>query len=413
MKNFTFINLFLFIATSLTICWSCATHGEIKNNTMIVKDHIKHDKNSNSRFIAVGRINTDPEHPLPIVLISDDHGNNWKTQTLSSREGILNHVSCSNKERFCSAFGIKDKDGNTITYISYDGGDSWTFHDSYSDQPIFFIVNLNCENNYGQNCLSVGFTQMGQYESSEKAIFTSSDGGINWSSHKISEFGNEPKNLILRGISCYGKQHQFCSAVGYSSEYAFKENSPDVPFMYISNDYGKNWRQQKIPNFNENTRLSSITCDDSDEENCIIAGRYVEDNRTNAIFYKKQGERWTPVLIPDENDEYFKSPEGLSCGGTNREFCTSFANSFGNTAVYKTTNGGQSWSKYYIKMNNKYDMLNSISCNGDKNQYCAIVGWGYKEKQMKGLIYTSNDGGKNWQRHELDSDIMMDEVTSY
>lgn len=221
---------------------------------------------------------------LPLAYISNDGGVNW---TLSSAlplptgqtQGILNSVICPTNH--CVAVG--ESFGNSFTnnlplaYTSNDGGVNWTLSSVFSlpsGQTQGQLLGVTC---IGSFCIAAGESSDNSGNSFPVA-YASNDGGVNWT--LLSTFPMPIARPFgeLHGVTCIGSS---CIAVGQSFDSGFTSR---FPLVYTSNDGGINWTLSSsllLPNGQVQGTLNSVIC--INNSNCVTVGESFDVNLNNRL----------------------------------------------------------------------------------------------------------------------------------
>ncbi len=205
-------------------------------------------------------------------------------------------------------------------------------------------------------------------------LFQSADGGASWKS--LAQFQ-------LSGSTWYGSIT--CLLVGSPSRnaiYAAASSADGYHRVFKTKDGGANWLQSGPDPFE--SQIATVMVLDAAGSNTIYLGDYVSLADGAAILYKSfdDGSTWPNsvqwdigplnALVIDPGDRatlYVGTPEG----------------------VFKTANGGASWSNVGLSMG-----VTSLALDpGDPTTIYAAAGAGYFGAGFLGM-FKSTDGGASW-----------------
>lgn len=234
-------------------------------------------------------------------------------------------------------------------------------------------------------------------------VYTSSDGGDNWSLSPSLDLGATLPLKSLFGVSCWGTPGTTCVGVGD----ALDGSSIESPVIYTTADGGVSWSAPiqaptlTYPSGTDNGQLFSVTCDSS---NCVAVGQAflgTPSTQTKPLAYSSSdgGSSWsspkTFVLpsLPVPQDR-----GGLSAVACVGNACATVGSSFSGVTqiplVYSSSDGGNTWAianPQPLPLPGAFTTgeLLGISCVGTN---CVAVG----EAGSEPLAYTSIDNGVNW-----------------
>lgn len=288
----------------------------------------------------------------PVVYKTTDSGKNWTTsQSIGS--GFIRGLTCNmNDGKTCIAVGDIYGTYNSTTFVVYtsnNAGQSWGASSIDTHGGASGLVDISC---MGKNCVAVGSYTNSSGSLMQPIVYRSYNGG-KWTAHYPNGLGT--LGSALRIVSCSGNDGQFCTAIGdYNSGYEIDHNTTTF-VSYVSTDGGITWDTYPIQKYTSESKINSIACDKKTGQYCIAVGRIAGK-------------------LPTEP---------------------------GQPLIYRTSNGGITWS-LYIPKQGLGGGLNSVTCNGDNDEYCIAVGKVVQTNNAgAGIIYTSSDGGTQWTQSSV------------
>ena len=130
----------------------------------------------------------------------------------SQTQGELFSVSCVGN--ICTIVGVSFNNTSTnnlpLVYTSNDGGSNWTLSPDLtlpSGATEGFLLGIDCRSN---SCAAIGTSDNGSANSSQPLAYTSNDGGINWTASSPFILPGSQTQGELFGITCVGNN---CTAV--------------------------------------------------------------------------------------------------------------------------------------------------------------------------------------------------------
>lgn len=247
-------------------------------------------------------------------------------------------------------------------------------------------------------------------ENNEPTAYTTNDGGISWSYHSISAIGRNNES-----VTCKGKDNQHCVAIADNHA----SNPPFVFSSYVSDDGGKTWATYTIDTgVGLSSSLSSISCSNNGM-NCVAVGTIVQPPSSKVPDYvyiptayttSNGGVSWSKEEVPNEGSSTWlqsvkcSDDKNLNCIATGKFMGTEGDYTHVGFVVYKSNDGGKNWDDHIL---DSYDgslgtsNLNEAICTGDKNDKCIAVGSIGKGENQKPVVFTSIDGGNTWSKQFL------------
>ncbi|MDR3501247.1 MAG: hypothetical protein P4L79_01530 [Legionella sp.] len=250
---------------------------------------------SGVRCVAVGQYN-DGSRSAPLSYTSTDSGMSWalsSTQPAAVGTGNnnLQDVTCDSTGVKCVAVGYAIVGINTpLSYTSVDGGVNWILSTTLPPAQggvASYAISVACDNT-GIKCAAIGY-----YNNGTRLIpssYTSTDGGANWSVSANMPPPSSTGNNVMTGIACSTTGLK-CTAIGYSIA------SPYIPLSYTSTNGGVSWSSSTILRPTPSSgplALNSIACDNNGLK-CAAVGYYRNggNNIPLSYFSTDGGVTWT------------------------------------------------------------------------------------------------------------------------
>lgn len=299
--------------------------------------------------------------------------------------GKFTTIRCDSSTQNCLIAGTTRVSGQNViyTYTSQDGGQTWSLPQtiSFGDQGSqaslldeFPFLRLNCDAHM-QSCILATNLIIGN--KSNPILFTSQNGGENWSSGTLLSLPSDASHgVIFSDLAC-DQSGLFCTAITQHTAYnGFEEDKLFIPnhsaYVYSTHDGGITWSDAKPLMLTQENNQSAIpsrhdvptllSCDQSGLS-CIALG----------LYYDLQQSDNTTTLISN------------------------------NSHVYLTKNGGLNWTDSSEILANDPKLspiFTALHCD-ITNRFCAAVGIEIDEEhddEFKPIIYTSIDSGHSWMR---------------
>lgn len=172
------------------------------------------------------------------------------------------------------------------------------------------------------------------------------------------------------------------SEMEYSKSILNSSNIKNI--AYTSLDGGINWKSNEIPNVKG--WVSSTTCSTNNNDDCVAISNVSTNNTTSLFTYisKDGGHNWLSKRLG-----MFQSGGtgviDITCNGEHNEHCVVVGSYYNkdklplknmqSPIVYTTFDSGNSWiANYPTAFGNLGSSLNAVSCNGQNGQYCTAIG---------------------------------------
>lgn len=219
-------------------------------------------------------------------------------------------------------------------------------------------------------------------------IFKTTNGGISWVQQQ-SKTG-----FWLNAIQFIDNQNGWIAGKsGLEDEYNFNAG-PNVNVIYKTTDGGKNWQLSKLPTVAERYNVYGIrSINFVDKDNGWISGYVSElsfpDVYPEGIIYRTTngGKTWTCSFIDNTNNigkiKFTDKETGWCIDGFEYE---------GGGELLKSTNSGNYWSTINTDLQYSSDFY---FLNQEKG-WLTGIDWEFQK-----VIYRTNNGGMNWERSEL------------
>lgn len=318
---------------------------------------------------------------------------------------------------------------NGVIYLGVNNS-NWSVYSS--EQFINTQFKASYCTNTGDQCITGGFFQNGDYVPN---VYYSKDQGVTWVQSDVSRMStihggtSQASSIQLWNMSCNVSQ-AYCIAGG-NATYETQENG----IIWYSEDFGQTWSEAYIQPENGVYRNYATSCYQSSNDNtnkCIVVGA-VSGNNTVYIGHGSgtaEPMRFYAANSMEIPSGYLIVPQGATCSSNDNCVLVGFFEDASNTtlqssAIYYSTDGGDNWIQSHIANLGPVDAevinLAGISC--DKSGLnCVAAGWYSTSAQSRypayGLVYTSNDGGQNWDNTiilnapNVDSDVNRMNVIS-
>ena len=351
--------------------------------------------NDLTRVAIVTELSDTPFSDSAKAYTSVDGGINWTPHIIEGFKGTIKIATCAgNSGQSCVAFG---RNGAILTaYNSNDGGGNWTAHTTENHQLNSAGINaVTCDSASGRFCVAVG-----AYNPSKTSnlvapiVYTSSDGGENWSSHHPQTYSISGPEL--RAVSCSGNNNQYCTAVGnfYTRGDYSTKRSPETTFVsYRSADGGVTWASSIIGKYQGQAWINSVSCT-NENQNCIAVGDLdaITTSRVQKpIIFRslKEGAPWESY-IPEQ--KLRSTLNAVYCSPNNNQNCLAAGSTGMSSSVYRSIDGGLNW----VVHNLGNGTFKSVTCS-DNGKHCTILGYEVnKSKNALPTVYTSMNGGETW-----------------
>jgi len=280
--------------------------------------------------------------PSNSVLITTDGGTNWEASTVSSVDGYLTSVSCSDVEH-CWATASVGIVGASSVIATTDGGTSWTTLPwsapplpADRSKPMTSELNaITCTTT--NDCLAVGEAS---YETTltppietEGVISTTSDGGQTWQSQLIS--AND-----ISGISCATTDE--CIAVGQNTVVSGQTSSYSA-YRVVTTNGAATWTVSTLASGAQFSggnapAINAISCPDN--LHCVAVGVVFNSNRyaTAVMGTSDGGATWSNQATSVPTGAPL---EGVACVTSSTCWAVGFTSS--GSVIIHTINSGVAW----------------------------------------------------------------------
>lgn len=302
-----------------------------------------------STCVAVGATNSGSA----AISVSNDGGDSWTSQPLSSTTPELDAVSC-NSSTACVAVGPD------VALTTSDGGMQWTPATlPASDQT---LLGVSCSGQ-GQ-CIAVGVSP-NHFGPFTGIIDTSLDGGTSWTLATL------PSADIpgLNDVACPTTNE--CVAVGDA--------------ILTSNDGGQTWSRQTVPNGMDGVK--SIACPSSNV--CIAIGPNASgvsnpSSGADEVISTDGGSTWTNEAMPAGTWNL----EQVVCAGTTTCYSGGVPTTGAGAGVFLVSgNQSSSWSS--LPPPGDLTAVAAMACGGSTN--CVAVG-----QSTSGPAIAATSDGTTW-----------------
>ena len=182
--------------------------------------------------------------------------------------------------------------------------------------------------------------------------------------------------------------------------------------LYKSNDGGNNWKKIGLEN---SERIANIIVnpENSNEIYVAVLGALWSDSNERGIYKSNDGgETWENILFLNNSTGCAdlamdpSNPKILYASMWEfRRTAWSFNSGGDNSALYKSTDGGENWSKIHngFPAGNLGRLAIGVSKSSPNTLYTVIES---EKNEDKGL-YKSTDGGENWEQKNNDFGITV------
>ena len=182
--------------------------------------------------------------------------------------------------------------------------------------------------------------------------------------------------------------------------------------LYKSNDGGNNWKKIGLEN---SERIANIIVnpENSNEIYVAVLGALWSDSNERGVYKSSDGgETWENILFLNNSTGCAdlamdpSNPKILYASMWEfRRTAWSFNSGGDNSALYKSTDGGENWSKIHngFPVGNLGRLAIGVSKSNPNTLYTVIES---EKNEDKGL-YKSTDGGENWEQKNNDFGITV------
>jgi len=321
----------------------------------------------------------------PVAYTSTDGGIGWTPHNIAGSAGLIRAVTCKgNNGQSCVAVGdAYVDDGRAAIFYAYtstDGGVNWTSHSLGRYWGAAGLSAVTCNGSNGEFCVAVGGYTSASQTSLAPIIYTSRDGGINWTSH----FPVNQGKSALRAVSC-SEDGQYCTAVG---DFNFGTRF----ISYTSTDGGITWAPHVMGGGAPVSILKAVTCNGMNGQRCIAVG-YTGENKPVIYLSENGGVNWKSF----GSQKLVGVPKAITCNKENNQNCMmvgSFYDKY-TPIVYTTSNGGISWELHYVYGVYNFRSFESVACDS-KGRSCTITGYALTSNKITPIIYRTINNGNHW-----------------
>ncbi len=285
-----------------------------------------------------------------------------------------------------------------FVYRTHDGGQTWQ-KASIPDRigSSYHMTFLNAR---------VGWLLVGNVVAMDQEavdVLQTRDGGVSWkviSAFNYNLYFNNPAGFQNpTGLSVEGHKTGV-SFVNETTGWATASTAAGrIAWLYITHDGGVSWQQQSIPEppdaFQEWETLPPVFFNATDGILPHIFLFSSASQTLNLYFTHNGGASWsaTPAVspsatagtlttIPDGAIDFVDARHGWFASNTFNVKSYQYLNS----TVYRTSDGGQRWTHYTIRLNADITMIDFVS---------QTQGWAIDSAQA---LYQTTDGGQTWTK---------------
>ncbi|MFJ1268474.1 sialidase family protein [Legionella lytica] len=311
-------------------------------------------------------------------------------------------LSCDDTAMKCIAVGYSQNATATqpLSYTTTDGGISWSSPNQLaqiSSRAQSFLLGINCSKD-GIRCTAIGASLT--LDTGIPLCYTTDDGGATWSApHTLATPENTHFNALLN-IFCDTK-NQNCVAVGYS-------NTPgnEIPLIYNSHNHGADWNyiQPILPENAFTGVLLGVACDSALTQ-CLAVGYANTGNLIIPISYysKDRGLSWsTSTLLPIPTQATASTLVQVNCDANSGLHCIAIGSArlSGHEVPlsYQSTDGGVSWGNTILltpPVSAASSGLNALHCDSSTLS-CIAMGYTLNNGIVHPLNYFSANGEIEW-----------------
>ena len=229
---------------------------------------------------------------------------------------------------------------------------------------------------YAVSCLGGGFCM-----AVGNSVVTTSDGGATWNQLPLPTLFNNSDHLAA--VSC----------VTASSCWSASEDG----IMLKTYNGGGNWNRQSLPP--QVNRFTSLSC--VDENHCWAASQ----GSPNVVLRTTDGgNSWvSSAPLNSGTAQDVSCPTVSSCWASGSvDTATASHYLVPQPAIFRSSDGGASWSIVQVYGTNEGGILNGMSCA--TISYCAAAG---ANNGATPMLLTTTDGGGHWTLQTVPADIQQ------
>jgi photosystem II stability/assembly factor-like uncharacterized protein len=310
----------------------------------------------------------------------------WQLQSAGGSEGNVD-LTCPTTST-CYAVNINSL-ADQIE-VTRDGGTTW--QRAHLPERIIQIA-------AGPSCATrASCSVLGDAESGGAFFLTTNDYGQTWKSIRAPEVMSVPPLTsssytgFYPTISCTSRSA--CVVVGFET---LPVGEPRQGVAFVTTDGGHSWSKSQMPSGFVPTYLQCFS-----DGGCVSAGfeHFTIPSAPAAVAYSTDGGViWSSSVIPEGS----KGFRDLSCSDASD--CVASASRGSRSLVYVSTNGGQTWSPQVGSGFPRKWVGGIAACVS--NSHCWFSGGVFRGRptveieNTTGLIASTTDGGRSWQRAHL------------
>ncbi len=309
------------------------------------------------------------------ILFTSDGGQNWQDVTPSGSAYGKHAFGDFMDDKYAWIVSTAQPIDNSVSVLrTSDGGQHWQSSTilvsevSVLDYPHFLTT-------------QEGFLELQTFGgpgagSQAVGIFHTTDGGQNWTEVSDTEHaGGLPHGGLKTGIS-FKDVH---------TGWATGEDASNTPWLYMTNDGGHTWNQQALPLLSDSVAMHYVTTppvvfgNDAFLPVNVQSQITVNTTSTGLIIYKSTngGNSWSTDFQTNSN--------ALTKFAANDLYIESIHNAWASDQdgnVYGTSDAGKNWSK----LASNVDMLQAL--------YFVDPSYGWAISATK--LWHTTDGGRHW-----------------
>lgn len=338
---------------------------------------------------------------------------------ISGPAGIMSNTLCLNQpyqlncerstiQRLTNSL-VVGGDTNGVIYLGVNNS-NWSVYSP--EQFINTQFKASYCTNTGDQCIAGGFYDEFQNSDYVPNVYYSTDYGTTWRQSDITNMTSSSGGAVTYPIQVWNmtcnSSARYCISGGNATV-----SSTENGIVWYSRDLGETWSEAYIQPLNGVYRNYATSCYQSSIDNtnkCIVVGA-VSGN--NTVYIGHGVGTQVPMSLSGASSITIPSGnlivlQGATCSSNDNCVLVGFFEDASNTilqssAIYYSTDGGDNWIQSHIADLGPVDaeVINLAGVSCDKSgQYCVAAGWYSTSATNRypayGLVYTSNDGGQNW-----------------